>query len=55
VNRLRYREKRKGERGEIYTSVMECLMPYRLCALTSALLKLISVRFMQQVKVEGVE
>jgi hypothetical protein len=47
VNRLRYRDWRAGERLEIY-KVVGCLMPYRLCAVTSAQLKLSSVRFMQQ-------
>jgi hypothetical protein len=43
VYRLRYREKRK-ERREIYTIVVGRLVPYRLGALTSAQLKLSSVR-----------
>jgi hypothetical protein len=48
VDRVRYREKREEKRGEIYRRVMECLMPYRLCALTSAELNLSLVRSMQQ-------
>ena len=48
MNRLKIQrlESRKKTR-DIY-EVVGCLMPYRLCALTSAQLKLSSVRFMQQ-------
>jgi len=47
VNRLKIQrlESRRKTR-DIYNAV-GCLMPYRLCALTSAQLKLSSVRFMQ--------
>jgi hypothetical protein len=42
IQRLESRRKTR----DIY-KVVGCLMPYRLCALTSAQLKLSSVRFMQ--------
>jgi len=48
VNRLKIqRLKSRRKTRDIY-KVIGCLMPYRLCALTSAQLKLSSVRFMQQ-------
>jgi len=47
VNRLKIqRLKSRRKTRDIY-KVVGCLMPYRLCALTSAQLKLSSVRFMQ--------
>jgi len=46
VNSLRYREEREGERRDKYTRVVGCLMPYRPRALTSAQLKLSSVKSM---------
>jgi hypothetical protein len=50
ANRLKIqRLKSRGKTRDIY-KVIGCLMPYRLCALTSAQLKLSSVRFMQQTR-----
>jgi len=49
VNRLGYREEREGERREIYIRAVGYLIPYQPYALTSAQLKLSSVRSMPHV------
>jgi len=47
VNRLKVQRLESRRKTRDIYKVVECLMPYRLCALTSAQLKLSSVRFMQ--------
>jgi len=49
VNRLKIQRLESRRKTRDIYKVVGCLMPYRLCALTSAQLKLSSVRFMQQV------
>jgi hypothetical protein len=48
VNRLKVQRLESRRKTRDIYKVVGCLMPYRLCALTSAQLKLSSVRFMQQ-------
>ena len=48
MNRLKIQRLESRRKTRDIYKVVGCLMPYRLCALTSAQLKLSSVRFMQQ-------
>jgi hypothetical protein len=48
VNRLKIQRLESRRKTRDIYEVVACLMPYRLCAWTSAQLKLSSVRFMQQ-------
>jgi hypothetical protein len=47
VNRLKVQRLESRRKTRDIYKVVGCLMAYRLCALTSAQLKLSSVRFMQ--------
>jgi len=47
VNRLKIQRLESRRKTRDIYKVVGCLMPYRLCVLTSAQLKLSSVRFMQ--------
>jgi len=51
VNRLKIQRLESRIKTRDIYKVVGCLMPYRLCALTSAQLKLSSVRFMQHYSV----
>ena len=48
MNRLKIQRLESRRKTRDIYKIVGCLMPYRLCALTSAQLKLSSVRFMQQ-------
>jgi len=48
VNRLKIQRLESRRKTRDIYKVVGCLMPYRLCAVTSAQLKLSSVRFTQQ-------
>jgi len=48
VNRLKIQRLESRRKTRDIYKVVGCFMPCRLCALTSAQLKLSSVRFMQQ-------
>jgi hypothetical protein len=52
VNRLKIQRLKRRRKTRDIHKVVGCLMHYRLCALTSAQLKLSSVRFMQQDRFE---
>jgi hypothetical protein len=54
VNRLKIQRLESRRKARDIYKIVGCLMPYRLCALTSAQLKLSSVRFMQHPTCETV-